>query len=48
MADATLSPKQLATLLARLDEAQRAVNAMRDDLITAMAERRRGCGRLAA
>jgi hypothetical protein len=41
MADATLSPKGLADLLARLDEAQRTVEAMREQLIRAMAARRR-------
>jgi hypothetical protein len=41
MANATLSPKQLATLLAFLDETQRMVLAMRAQLIDAMAARRR-------
>jgi hypothetical protein len=41
MANATLSPKELAGLLARLDDAQRVVEAMRDQLIRAMAARRR-------
>jgi len=41
MANASLSPKQLATMLAFLDDAQRIVAAMRGQLIGAMAERRR-------
>jgi hypothetical protein len=41
MANATLSPKELAGLLAQLDDAQRVVEAMRDQLIRAMAARRR-------
>jgi hypothetical protein len=41
MANATLSPKQLSTLLASLDEAQRIVLSMRDQLIGVMAARRR-------
>jgi hypothetical protein len=40
MANATLSPKELADLLARLDDAQRLMNAVRNQLITAMAARR--------
>jgi hypothetical protein len=40
MADATLSPKELADLLARLDDAQRMMDAVRNQLITAMAARR--------
>jgi len=40
MANASLSPKQLATLLAWLDEAQRLIRAMREELIGAMADRR--------
>lgn len=40
MAKASLSPKQLATLLTWLDEAQRLILAMRDELIDAMAARR--------
>jgi hypothetical protein len=40
MANATLSPKELADLLARLDDAQRMMNAVRDQLIRAMAARR--------
>jgi hypothetical protein len=41
MANATLSPKELAGLLARLDDAQRMMNAVRDQLIRAMAARRK-------
>jgi hypothetical protein len=41
MANATLSPKELAHLLARLDQAQRTVQAIRQQLIEAMAARRR-------
>jgi hypothetical protein len=41
MANASLSPKQLATMLAFLDDAQRIVSAMRGQLIGAMAARRR-------
>jgi len=41
MANATLSPKQLAAVLASLDDAQRNVTAVRDQLIQAMAARRR-------
>lgn len=44
MANATLSPRQLASLLARLDDAQRNINDMRDQLIQAMAARRRPSG----
>jgi hypothetical protein len=40
MANATLSPKELADLLARLDDAQRMMDAVRDQLIRAMAARR--------
>jgi hypothetical protein len=41
MANASLSPRQLAVLLARLDEAQRSVMDVRAQLIQAMAARRR-------
>jgi hypothetical protein len=41
MANATLSPKELADLLARLDDAQRMMDAVRDQLIRAMAARSR-------
>jgi hypothetical protein len=41
MASATLSPKQLATLLTSLDDAQHRITAVRDELIRAMAARRR-------
>jgi hypothetical protein len=41
MANATLSPRQLATLLACLDDAQRLMAAMRGHIIGAMAARRR-------
>jgi len=41
MANATLSPKELADLLARLDNAQRMMNGVRDQLIKAMAARHR-------
>jgi hypothetical protein len=41
MANATLSPKELANLLARLDDAQRMMNDVRSQLIRAMAARRR-------
>jgi hypothetical protein len=41
MANATLSPKELANLLARLDDAQRMMNDVRNQLIRAMAARRR-------
>jgi hypothetical protein len=41
MANATLSPKQLAALLAQLDNAQRLMDAVREQLIQAMAARRR-------
>jgi hypothetical protein len=40
MANATLSPKELAELLARLDDAQRMMDAVRNQLIRAMAARR--------
>jgi hypothetical protein len=40
MANATLSPKELADLLARLDDAQRLMDAVRNQLIRAMAARR--------
>jgi hypothetical protein len=40
MANATLSPKELADLLARLDDAQRMMDAVRNQLIQAMAARR--------
>jgi hypothetical protein len=39
MANATLSPKELADLLARLDDAQRMMDAVRNQLIQAMAAR---------
>jgi hypothetical protein len=39
MANATLSPKELAHLLARLDDAQRMMDAVRNQLIRAMAAR---------
>jgi len=39
MANATLSPKELADLLARLDDAQRMMDAVRNQLIRAMAAR---------
>ena len=41
MANATLSPKELADLLARLDDAQRMMDAVRNQLIRAMAARRK-------
>ena len=41
MGDAKLSPRVLADLLDRLDEVGRSVQAMRRQLIVAMAERRR-------
>ncbi len=41
MANATLSPKELANLLARLDDAQRMMDDVRNQLIRAMAARRR-------
>lgn len=41
MANASLSPKQLAALLSMLDDAQRRIRAARDELINAMAARRR-------
>ena len=41
MATATLSPKELANLLARLDDAQRMMDDVRNQLIRAMAARRR-------
>jgi len=41
MANATLSPKELANLLARLDDAQKMMDAVRNQLIRAMAARRR-------
>jgi len=41
MANATLSPKDLAHLLARLDDAQRMMDDVRNQLIRAMAARRR-------
>jgi len=41
MANASLSPKQLAALLASLDDAQRRLAAVRDQLIQAMAARHR-------
>jgi hypothetical protein len=40
MADAKLSPRELADLLDRLDEVKRSVEAMRHRLIVAMADRR--------
>jgi hypothetical protein len=39
MANATLSPKELADLLARLEDAQRMMDAVRNQLIRAMAAR---------
>jgi hypothetical protein len=39
MANATLSPKELADLLARLEDAQRMMDAVRNQLIQAMAAR---------
>jgi hypothetical protein len=41
MANATLSPKELANLLARLDDAQKMMDDVRNQLIRAMAARRR-------
>jgi hypothetical protein len=41
MANAKLSPKELADLLDKLDEAQQKVESARDQLIRAMAARRR-------
>jgi hypothetical protein len=41
MANATLSPKELAGLLERLDDAERMMKAVRDQLIRAMAARRK-------
>ena len=41
MADAKLSPRQLADLLERLDEIAKHGKGIRQQLITAMAERRR-------
>jgi hypothetical protein len=41
MANATLSPKELADLLARLDDAQKMMDAVRNQLIRAMAARRK-------
>jgi len=41
MASAILSPKQLATLLTSLDDAQHRITVVRDELIRAMAARRR-------
>jgi hypothetical protein len=41
MGDARLSPRVLADLLDRLDDVGRSVQAMRRQLIVAMAERRR-------
>jgi hypothetical protein len=40
MANATLSPKQLAALLSMLDDAQRRISSIRQELIQAMAARR--------
>jgi hypothetical protein len=40
MANATLSPKELANLLARLDDAQKMMDDVRNQLIRAMAARR--------
>jgi hypothetical protein len=42
MADATLSPRELANLLSRLDDAQRMMDAVREQVIRAMAARRKG------
>jgi hypothetical protein len=44
MANATLSPKELADLLARLDDAQRMMDAVRNQLIRAMAARHKPPG----
>ncbi|MBI2186213.1 MAG: hypothetical protein HYU37_03695 [Acidobacteria bacterium] len=41
MANATLSPKQLAALLSMLDDAQHRLASVRAELIQAMAARRR-------
>jgi hypothetical protein len=41
MANATLSPKQLAALLSMLDDAQRRIASVREEVILAMASRRR-------
>jgi hypothetical protein len=41
MADAKLSPRELADLLDKLDDVVRSVEAMRQRLILAMAARRR-------
>ena len=41
MADVNLSPKQLAALLDKVDDALETVTAVRDELIRAMAARRR-------
>jgi hypothetical protein len=41
MANATLTPKELANLLARLDDAQKMMDDVRNQLIRAMAARRR-------
>jgi hypothetical protein len=48
MADAKLSPRQLADLLDRLDEVKQSVEAMRQHLILAMAERRRPAAKRAS
>jgi len=41
MGNATLSPKELANLLSRLDDAQKMMDDVRNQLIRAMAARRR-------
>lgn len=41
MADVSLSPKQLAALLDKVDDALKTVRAVREELIRAMAARRR-------
>jgi hypothetical protein len=41
MADVNLSPRQLAALLDKVDEALKTVAAVREELIRAMAARRR-------
>ena len=41
MADVNLSPKQLASLLDKVDDALKTVTAVREELIRAMAARRR-------
>ena len=41
MADVNLSPRQLAQLLDKVDDALKTVSAVREELIRAMAARRR-------